>query len=219
MNASTAPVCAPVTRPVMKPACRRSRRRRSSPAWIAVAARTHSARSMMRASATSAPSLSPVTSRTGISARMRGASASCSIAWRGCSRWPPARAGRAWRRRWRRIPSRRCGRRSALRAGLTSCTRTTAASRRTRRSRCARSAPRRWTCSANVSTRPLAVGDDADQRVGARQRSGLGPQPARRRAAGVGVEEAVRQRAAAACDGQQVHQRPQRRAVGAPPRR
>ena len=69
-NASTAPVWAPVTRPVMKFGLSSF----SLPPVITrmdcVAALTHSERSMMRASDTAAPSLSPVTSRTGISARI-----------------------------------------------------------------------------------------------------------------------------------------------------
>ncbi len=115
-----------------------------------VAARTHSPRSMMRASATSAPSLSPVTSRTGSSALRDGFRQLLDGLARGCTRWRAGPAGPAWCRRWRRSPSRRCARRSGCRAALTSRTRTSAASRPARRSRCARSARRCWT-SARTS--------------------------------------------------------------------
>jgi hypothetical protein len=80
MNARTAPVWAPVTRPVMKFGFSPL-----SPPVITLidcdAALTHSERSMMRASEISPCSLSPVTSRTGISARVAEL-ASCSMAWR-----------------------------------------------------------------------------------------------------------------------------------------
>ena len=95
------------------------------------------------------------------------------------------------------------------------CTRTTAASRPSASIAVRPVGPALLEISAKVSTRPLASVTMPDQRIGARQRSGLGAQPPGRRAAGVGVEEAVGQRAAAAGDRQQVHQRPQLRLVGA----
>ena len=173
-----------------------------------VAARTHSARSMMRASVTAAPSLSPVTSRTGSSA-LREDSDSCvdglapgvvgggrrgphQLGADGGGEAPVDGApdGRRLRRAHEPHPQER-----RVAASASIAVRPVG--------------PALLEMNANVRTRPLASVTKPDQRVGPGQRAGLGAEEARRSAACVGVEVAVGQRAAAARDGQQVHQRAQ----------
>ena len=67
--------------------------------------------------------------------------------------------------------------------------------------------------NAKVSTRPLASVTIPTNELVPVNEPGLRAQPARRRASGVGIEEAVGQRAAASGDGQEIHQRPQVRLV------
>ena len=217
MNASTAPVCAPVIRPVMKPL-----RLVVPPPVITridrVAARIHSARSTMRAVGHLAAFVQPghlAHRQLGVARRLGQL---IDRPGGGCSRWPRARAGPAC------APTVAAnspvdGAADGRACDLVRCSCAAPARpqrrRPARRSRCGPSGPASLEISANVSTRPLAsVTMPASELVPvsdpvlARSQPGGGP-------AGVGVEVAVGQRAAAAGDRQQVQQRPQLGLVGA----
>ncbi len=182
MNASTAPVCAPghpagdESRLVLVAFVTGSASRGHHPH------RTRGRRGSIRDGRPrgprhfGAPSIRPVTSRTGQLGGLRDVSEQLlDHLVAGVVAGGRGRPGQLGPDRRREVPVDRAARRSWRPGRSRRRIRTTAAPRPARRSRCAPVGPALLEIERERQHSPVVVGDDAGQRVGARQRPGLGP--------------------------------------------